>query len=105
MSRPTLRRFGLYLAWIVVFASTFTAGVYTVGMFVDVESVGTAEDPNSIEVAEEFLSGDSLDGGGFGNDASGNDGFGNGGFGNGGNAGNAGNAYLGTIDALDLPWW
>lgn len=102
MTRPRLRRLTLYVAWVVVFASTFTAGVYTVGMFVDVESVGTAEDPNSIEVAEEFVDGDgdTPGGGEFAND-----GFGNGGFGNGGNAGNAGNAYLGAIDALDLPWW
>lgn len=92
------KRAALYLAWAIVFASTFTAGVYTLGLFVDSESVGTAEDPNTIEVAEEFAEGDLFGGGhDFGNDW-----FGNGGFGNGGNAGNAGNAALGALGMLRL---
>lgn len=92
------KRAALYFAWALVFASTFTAGVYTLGLFVDTESVGTAEDPNTIEVAEEFAEGDLFGGGhDFGNDW-----FGNGGFGNGGNAGNAGNAALGVVGMSGL---
>ena len=69
-----------------------------VAVLLAASSVGTAEDPNTIEVAEEFAEGDLFgDGHDFGNDW-----FGNGGFGNGGNTGNAGNAALGALGMLRL---
>lgn len=50
----TRKLLAVYLAWAIVFGLAFGAGGYTMGHFVDIESIGNADSPNTFEAAGNF---------------------------------------------------
>ena len=61
LDRLRSRRWAIYAVWVAVLVVSFAAGGVTLGLLTDYESVGTEDDPNTVQVIGNWD--------GFGNDA------------------------------------